>query len=134
MPSFSPFSERNLASCHPDLQIILREVVKHIDCRVLCGHRNKQDQDEAYESGNSTVKWPNSKHNTLPSLAVDVVPYPIDWENLERFKELATYVFRAAMERGLQVEWGGHWQNFKDYPHWQIQPVIHADMGFDDEY
>jgi len=111
--------------------VVFREVIKHIDCRVLCGHRNKQDQDAAYFSGNSEVKWPDSRHNVLPSNAVDVVPYPVDWNDIGRFYELATYVFRAANERGIKIEWGGHW-NFKDYPHWQITPTIHMDMGFDD--
>ena len=47
MPSFSQRSLDRLATCHPDLNRLFTEVVKHFDCTVLCGHRGQEEQDKA---------------------------------------------------------------------------------------
>jgi peptidoglycan L-alanyl-D-glutamate endopeptidase CwlK len=82
MPKFSNTSKDKLSTCHQDLQKLFNEVIKYYDCTIVCGHRNKEDQDYAYAIGHSEKRWPDSKHNTSPSLAVDVAPYElnsIDW-------------------------------------------------------
>ena len=66
--------------------------ISYIDCSVLCGHRGEEDQNKAYDSGNSKVKWPNGRHNKKPSIAVDVAPYPIDWKDRERMTYFAGMV------------------------------------------
>lgn len=109
MPSFSQESLDKLNTCHPDLQIILNEVIKHFDCKVLCGHRNKQEQDKAYRNGFSKVRWPNSKHNTTPSMAVDVAPYVVDYNDRERITYFAGYVMAIALSLGINLRWGGDW-------------------------
>ena len=74
MPLFSQTSKARLSTAHPDLQRLFNEVVKHWDCTIVCGHRGKEEQDKAFAEGKSKVKWPNGRHNKLPSLAVDVMP------------------------------------------------------------
>lgn len=90
------------------------------DFSVICGHRNKLDQNQAFVNGNSKVMFPNSMHNKRPSLAVDLAPYPIDWKDIERFKILACHIKITAFKQGVQITWGGDWDNFKDYPHYQL--------------
>ena len=75
MPKFSNLSKARLAGAHEDLQVLFKEVVKYFDCTVLCGFRDEAAQNKAFEDGFSTVKYPNSKHNQVPSKAVDVVPF-----------------------------------------------------------
>jgi peptidoglycan L-alanyl-D-glutamate endopeptidase CwlK len=75
MPKYSVISEERLKTCHRDLQILFRHVIQDYDNSILCGHRGEKDQNEAFAIGNSQVKFPNSKHNYIPSLAVDAVPY-----------------------------------------------------------
>src|SRR5579871_2009363 len=76
MHYFSPKSLVNLETCHPDLQTLFKEVIQTMDCTILVGHRNQEDQEKAFEQGNSKEHWPNSKHNSIPSMAVDVLSYP----------------------------------------------------------
>jgi hypothetical protein len=52
--------------------------VSPIDFKILCGHREEKEQNEAFNKGNSKLKWPQSKHNSLPSLAVDIAPFPVN--------------------------------------------------------
>ncbi len=120
MPSFSTASAQRLLTCDHRLQALFTEVVKIVDCSVLCGHRPQVEQDLAYAAGRSQLKWPYSRHNSLPSQAVDVVPYPVDWEDIQRFEVLAVMTKEVAARLGIKVRWGGDWVNFRDYPHWEL--------------
>jgi len=105
-----------LSQCDMRLQNILREAIKSVDFTILCGHRNKEDQDKAVAEKKSTLKWPNSKHNFLPSRAVDIAPYfgtgtPLDWEEKAAFARLYGYISRIAEEQGVAIRWGGDWNN-----------------------
>lgn len=73
-------SQNNLLTCHQTLQNLFNEVITKVDCSVLCGHRGEAEQNKAFEDGYSKIQFPMSKHNSLPSLAVDVYPYPYDWD------------------------------------------------------
>lgn len=134
MPTFSDKSKKYLSECHPDLQVIFNEVIKHFDCSVICGHRGAAEQNAAYEQGMSKVQFPNSKHNKVPAMAVDVVPYPVDWNDRERMYFFAGHVIAIAKklkELGWiksDIRWGGDWnqdtdtkkETFKDLPHFEI--------------
>lgn len=122
MPTFSKSSADKLATCDERLQRLFNEVIKYTDCTIVCGHRNQEDQEKAFEQGFSLARWPKSNHNGLPSLAVDVCPYPIDWGNRERFEAFAVLVKEVAQNIGVDVEWGGLWK-FTDLPHWQVKPL-----------
>lgn len=53
--------------------------------------------------------------------AVDLVPYPVDWNDLSKFKAIATAMKQAAKELGVSMDWGGDWKTFKDYPHFELK-------------
>jgi len=114
MPSFSKQSKERLATCHPDLQRLFNEVIKHYDCVVLEGHRGEAAQNAAFKAGNSKLKWPHGNHNKLPSLAVDVSPYPVDWKNSKRFYYFSGFVMGLANQMGIKIRWGGDWDSDKD--------------------
>ena len=129
MPYFGTKSKKALATCHPKLQEVFNEVIKKVDCSVLEGHRNKAKQNKAYEEGRSKLKYPNGNHNAVPSMAVDVVPYPIDWNDRERFHLFAGFVIGVARGMGIKLRWGGDWNmnwfvsdnNFDDLPHFELR-------------
>ncbi len=120
MAKFSRKSKDRLATCHHDLQRLFNEVIKHHDCAILCGHRTASEQHSAKVKGFSNVDWPNSKHNSLPSIAVDVAPYPIDWSDIERFNVFAAFVQQTADDMGIKIKWGGTFKSFYDGPHYQL--------------
>jgi len=125
---FSKRSKRNLQTCNIDLIILMSSVIKRIDFTVICGHRNKEDQNKAYDGGYSKLKFPKSSHNLLPSMACDIMPYPIpknvaDWnspEYLQKYQDLAKIVKEEAKLLKINITWGGDWKKFVDLPHWQL--------------
>lgn len=97
MPSFSPKSLQRLGTCHPDLQTLFNEVIKHFDCTVLFGYRDEADQNQAFAEGKSEKKFPFSKHNSMPSNAADVAPYPLPaWSKTLDFVYFGGYVMGIA--------------------------------------
>jgi peptidoglycan L-alanyl-D-glutamate endopeptidase CwlK len=84
-------------------------VDQYIPLQVLEGHRGQVAQDLAFEQGKSKVKWPNGKHNADPSLAVDVMPLPIDWGDMKRLHYFAGFVMAIAKSKGINLRWGGDW-------------------------
>lgn len=104
------------------------EVIKHRDCTVLQGHRGEIEQNECCRKGLSKAPWPKSKHNSVPSKAADVMPYPIDWNDRERIVNFAGFVLGVAASKGIKLRWGGDWnqdgkskdEKFFDGPHFEI--------------
>ncbi len=114
MPKLSPKSEERLLTCDQRLQRVAREAIKCFDFAVLTGHRGKEEQNEAFAAGNSKERWPDSKHNSIPSAAFDVAPFPIDWKDSDRFVLLAGCILGIAHTLGIKLRWGGDWNgNFK---------------------
>lgn len=70
----------------------------------------------------SKVTWLNnpfaSKHSQ--GRAVDLVPYPVDWNDLAKFRSIAEAMKQAAKELNVTINWGGDWQKTKDYPHFEV--------------
>lgn len=127
MPKFSKLSLQRLEECHLPLQILMRKaILVGPDFTILCGYRDEEEQNEAYKSGHSKLKYPKSKHNTQPAQAVDIAPYPIDWTDRERFIKLSkiikeTWNSMSEFEKGdWELSWGGDWKKFPDLPHWEL--------------
>ena len=113
-------SQAKLNTCHSDLIRLISEVAKTEKCAVICGHRGKAEQEKAFASGASKARFGQSKHNSKPSLAVDVVPLPLDWEDIPAFEKLGEKIMTKAKELGIKVKWGKNFKGLVDYPHWEL--------------
>lgn len=122
MPHYSAISNTRLLTCDDRLIEIFEEVIEHFDNSILCGHRGQEEQDKAFRLGHSKVQFPNGKHNSLPSKAVDAAPYPIDWNDRERMTYFAGFVMAVAAMKGIKLRWGGDWDRDTEV----------SDNGFDD--
>lgn len=131
MAKFGNRSTKELSTVHPKLQEILNEAIKYFDFSIIQGHRGKVEQNGLLAAGKSKLEYPKSKHNQVPSLAVDIVPYPVDWKDTRRFSVLAGIMYTIAWQRGVKIRWGGNWSRdlvigfrkngFDDLPHFEIE-------------
>ncbi len=151
MPKYSKRSEENLATCNETIQRVFRWVLERYDHTIIEGHRPKERQDEMVRLGRSKTPWPTSKHNAMPSNAVDAGPYipgrgipwpkpPKDWrdkdarqkyiKDLCQWYHFAGYVEGMAHAMGIDNwRWGGDWdrdhdlqdQTFDDLPHHECE-------------
>ncbi len=119
MAKFSGTSLNNFATLHRDLQIILEEAITLIDFAIICGHRSEIDQAKAFLSGKSKLKWPNSRHNSWPSEAADLVPFPVSWDDEEGFRHIAEVIRAIGAQYKIQITWGGDWP-MRDLVHFEL--------------
>jgi len=130
MYKFGRSSKRKLATVDPDLQKIANELIKLMDVTVLEGIRTEDRQKYLVETGMS--KTLNSKH--LPnqeglSEALDLAPYPIDWQDRERFIYMQGMIRGIAHMKGIEIRSGIDWDgdgNIKDHtffdgPHCELK-------------
>ena len=129
MAKFGKSSRARLATCEDELQKVFNEVIKYVDCSVLEGHRGQERQDKLLLESKTKVQYPLGRHNAIPSRAADVVPYPVDWNDRERFHLFAGFVLGIARGMDINLRWGGDWnQNFEvddnmfdDFPHFELR-------------
>jgi len=135
MPRYSKLSQERLDTCHTAIRQVFYEVIKVFDCTILCGFRDKEEQNLAFSRGNSRCEWPQSEHNQMPSLAVDAAPYytvkpHVRWvkSSLYRWYYFGGVVVTTAYNLGITLRWGGDWdrdtyvldQEVNDLPHFQL--------------
>lgn len=135
MAYFGGRSKAALATCHVDMRRVSEDIIKWYDHSIIWGHRDEETQNEMYNRVPRVTKarWPDSKHNELPSLAIDFAPWPLLYEAPEEdFCVIAgAYMFRG-YELGIEVGWGGDWNlnrttsdedTLKDWGHlWLVNP------------
>jgi hypothetical protein len=96
-----------------------------MDVSLISGHRGKREQAELFGQKRTQVKWPKSKHNSYPSLAVDIQPYPYP-SNENDLRAALGYMagicWMIAEREGFKIRWGGDWNRNGDV----------TDNGFDD--
>lgn len=121
-----------LIKVHPSLVKLVWEVAEYFPLVIICGERTKAEQDEAYYSGHSQLKWPSSKHNIVPPetvcFAVDFAPLPLNWKDRERMYYLGGFVRAKAQHLGINLRYGGDWDSDGDIHDEQLRDLVHYEI------
>lgn len=128
MYKYGRTSKARLATCHPDLQRLFNEMIKHWDVSIICGHRTKEEQDAAVAAGNSKVNFPNGKHNSMPSMAVDAALYPIKWNDNGRNYMFVGMVKQKAKEMGINIRCGADWDGDNETHDQTFHDIVHFEL------
>ena len=129
---FSANSTQNYVHLTLKLQKIAKRVLNYgiMDFAITDSYRSKARQDRAFKLKKSKVCWPMSKHNCLPSRAMDLVPFingRLSWNKIH-CSLLAGMVLATGREMGVVLRWGGNWdmdsepvtdQDFQDLAHFE---------------
>jgi peptidoglycan LD-endopeptidase CwlK len=131
-------SRAKMNGVHPDLVRVVERAITltTVDFSVLEGVRTLKRQQELYAQGRTKpgpkVTWTmNSKHRAQVDgfgHAVDLVPYPLDWNATSKFAAISKAMMAAAKDVGVKVRWGGNWDGDDrpgekgefDGPHFEI--------------
>ena len=137
---FSAASQARLALAHPELQRLMNLARDQIAFEVDDSQRGRAAQEKAFNEHKSNAHFGQSAHNWSPSIAVDIHPVPLDWNNTKSFIALHDVIgdFDPATGRGrglalqlkIPIRWGGDWdfdgnmanQKLHDLPHYELHP------------
>lgn len=128
---FSQASLEKLKGVHPDLiKVVTLALAKsEVDFKVIEGLRTQERQNQLYvQRKTKTLK---SRH--LTGHAIDIVPLPLDWNNLAAFGKVAKAMFEASRELKIPIRWGGDWnrngsskdETFYDGPHFELLKAVY---------
>ncbi len=158
MPRFGATSSARLRTCDIRLRKLFQVVVRTYDCTVIYGARARDQQAAAFREGRSKVQWPDSCHNIIApeeaaqlgidprpeSFAVDVGPWPLDWDtqflkeglldrvalkNLCKFYHFAGYVHATAVRLEIPIRWGGDWDRDLDFSDQTFDDLVHFELN-----
>jgi peptidoglycan L-alanyl-D-glutamate endopeptidase CwlK len=131
------YSKRSLArlnTCHDDLQLLMLEALADPDCpfdiTIVEGHRGRERQNQLQEQGASQLSWPHSKHNSMPSMAVDMAPFvngtvSWSWDHftplIEHIKDVwARLTVNEQVTGQYRLVSGADWR-MRDGPHLELR-------------
>lgn len=135
MPAFSQRSVERMKGLHPKLVAVLKRAIQKFDFTVLEGVRSDEQCYINFGKGRTAaqciagkcpakyaqpgvpkVTWLghalSSNHRAKPDgfgHAVDIAPYPVDFNDIGRFDAMAKVIFAAAKAEGVKVRWGYDW-------------------------
>jgi len=125
-------SKENLATVDERLVAVANLALQVLDHSVIQGHRGEEEQNRYFDKGTSKLRFPLGRHNSLPSLAIDIQPYPYPSSQTslrEALSRLAGVYQGIAAQSGINIRWGGDWDmdtqtkdnKFDDLVHFELK-------------
>jgi len=124
MPKFGKRSKERLRGIDARLVSVLNELVKIMDVTIIEGLRSEQRQEKLLKEGSTKTKF--SKHIT--GKAVDLAPYPIDWEDRDRFHYMGGMIRGIAKQLNVPVRWGGDWDSDGETKDNRFDDLVHVEI------
>lgn len=117
------FGKRSLevrSELHPYLRLIVDHLITMVDVSLVSGLRDASEQRELYSRGASKLCWPTSRHNrTIDahlshmefelSDAVDIIPYPSGYTDVEQMVYIIGLARGIARSHGIEIRCGLDW-------------------------
>ena len=100
MPKFGKRSKQRLRGVDTRLVNVLNELIK--------------------------TKTKFSKH--IEGKAVDLAPYPIDWEDRDRFHYMGGMIRGIAKQLNINVRWGGDWDSDGETRDNRFDDLVHVEI------
>ena len=124
MPKFGKRSKQRLRGVDTRLVNVLNELIKIMDVTIIEGLRSKQRQEILLKEGKTKTKF--SKH--IEGKAVDLAPYPIDWEDRDRFHYMGGMIRGIAKQLNINVRWGGDWDSDGETRDNRFDDLVHVEI------
>jgi peptidoglycan L-alanyl-D-glutamate endopeptidase CwlK len=124
MYKFGKRSKERLKGVDHRLIMILDELIKIMDVTIIEGLRSAERQEELLKKGATKVKY--SKH--MEGKAVDLAPYPIDWEDRDTFHYMAGMVRGIGHLLNIKVRVGADWDSDGNTKDNSFDDLVHIEL------
>jgi peptidoglycan L-alanyl-D-glutamate endopeptidase CwlK len=124
MYKFGKRSRERLKGVDARLVNVLNELIKIMDVTIIEGLRSKERQEQLLAQGKTKTKY--SKH--IEGKAVDLAPYPINWEDREMFHYMGGMLRGLGKAMGVNIRWGGDWDSDGDIHDNKFDDLVHVEI------
>lgn len=121
---FGKRSKERLKGVDHRLIMILDELIKIMDVTIIEGLRSAKRQEQLLKKGATKVKY--SKH--MEGKAVDLAPYPIDWEDRDTFHYMAGMVRGIGHLLNIKVRVGADWDSDGNTKDNSFDDLVHIEL------
>ena len=136
---FGSRSLNSLKGIHPDLVKVMTESIKNspVDFTITDGLRTTAQQQALYAKGRTTpgktvTNADGVKNKSNHQAKSDGYGYAVDLyanyggkvevdDDKTIINKIAPHIKSVAKKLGINIEWGGDWKSFKDYPHFELK-------------
>ena len=124
MPRYGKRSRERLKGVNAKLVNVLNELIKIMDVTIIEGLRTEERQKQLLKDGATKVKY--SKH--MEGKAVDLAPYPVDWDDRERFHYMGGMIRGIGQQLGVKIRWGGDWDSDGEIKDNSFDDLVHVEI------
>ena len=124
MPRFGRRSKERLKGVDTKLVNVLNELIKIMDVTIIEGLRSEERQEKLLKEGKTKTKF--SKH--IQGKAGDLAPYPIDWEDRERFHYMGGMIRGIGKQLNTDIRWGGDWDSDGEIADNSFDDLVHVEI------
>tara|TARA_R110002020_G_scaffold116514_3_gene266986 strand:- start:2368 stop:2748 length:381 start_codon:yes stop_codon:yes gene_type:complete len=124
MYKFGKRSRERLKGVDHRIIMILDELIKIMDVTIIEGLRSAKRQEQLLKKGATKVKY--SKH--MEGKAVDLAPYPIDWEDRDTFYYMGGMIRGIAKQLEINVRYGGDWDGDGNTKDNSFDDLVHFEL------
>ncbi|MDB4331297.1 M15 family metallopeptidase [bacterium] len=128
MYKFGKRSRARLKGVDSRLVNVLNELIKVMDVTIIEGVRSAETQNKYFKDGKSKLDGVNKKSNHQLGKAVDLAPYPINWEESNRFYYMGGMVRGIAKQLNLKIRWGGDWDSDGETKDQTFMDLVHIEI------
>jgi peptidoglycan LD-endopeptidase CwlK len=124
MYKFGKRSKERLNGVDHRLIAVLNELIKIMDVTIIEGVRSAERQKKLLSQGSTKVKY--SKH--MDGKAVDLAPYPVDFEDRDGFHYMGGMIRGIAQQMGFKVRFGGDWDSDGSTRDNRFDDLVHVEI------
>jgi len=128
MPRFGKKSKERLKGVDTKLVNVLNELIKIMDCTIIEGVRSEEKQQEYFKKGKSKIDGITKKGMHQLGKAIDLAPYPIDWNDRDRFHYMGGMIRGIAKQLNVNVRWGGDWDSDGQTKDNSFDDLVHVEV------
>lgn len=128
MYKFGRKSRSRLKGVDKRLVAVLEELLKMMDVTIIEGVRSEATQYKYFLDKKSKLDGKNKLSKHQLGRAVDLAPYPIKWEESERFYYMGGMVMAIAKNLGFKVRWGGDWDRDGEVKDQSFMDLVHIEI------
>ena len=124
MYRFGKRSKQRMEGLDPRLRGVLDELIKIMDVTIIEGLRTPERQEELLKKGATKTKY--SKH--ILGKAVDLAPYPIDWDDRDTFHYMCGMIRGIAHVKNIPIRVGCDWDGDGQTKDNLFDDLVHAEI------
>mgnify|MGYP003147218872 FL=1 len=128
MPKFGKRSLKRLEGVDTRLVSVLNKLIKIMDVTIIEGVRSAEKQLEYFESGKSKIDGIKKKGQHQLGNAVDLAPYPIDWDDRDRMHYMGGILIGIGHMMGYKLRWGGDWDRDGETKDNSFDDLVHIEI------